>query len=128
MSKYVDDLKRKREVEIKPSSSSSSNNSKKPTSSSLSRIEQLRTERYIYYFLWKYFFKSKFFRLKRETEERTKTATFLSRVFTGNDPTPDATPEPTPIETDDRKRRYNSQFNPDFAKQNTQDFNRKNYS
>lgn len=68
------------------------------------------------------------FRVKRETEERTKTAAYLSRVFTGNDPTPDATPEPTPIETDDRKRRYNSQFNPDFAKQNTQDFSRKKYS
>jgi hypothetical protein len=43
MSKYVDDLKRKREGESKPSSSS--NNPKKTTSSSLSRIDQLRAER-----------------------------------------------------------------------------------
>ncbi len=42
MSKYVDDLKRKREGESKPSSS---NNPKKTTSSSLSRIDQLRAER-----------------------------------------------------------------------------------
>jgi hypothetical protein len=62
---------------------------------------------------------NQFFRLKRETEERTKTAAYLSRVFTGDNPTPD-TPEPPRVETDDRKRRYNSQFNPDFAKQNTQ--------
>ena len=48
MSKFVDDLKRKRENEIKPSSSSSSsssNHAKQPTSSSLSRVDQLRAER-----------------------------------------------------------------------------------
>ncbi|CAF1270805.1 unnamed protein product [Adineta steineri] len=107
MSKYVDDLKRKRDDETK----SSSTNVKKPTSSisssssSSSRIEQLRAER-----------------LKRESQERTKTAAYLSRVFTGNESTPD-TPEPVvPVETNDRKRRYNSQFNPDFAKQNTQQY------
>jgi len=106
MSKYVDDLKRKREDVTKTSST----NVKKPSSSistssssSSSRIEQLRAER-----------------LKRETAERQKTASYLSRVFTGNDTTPD-TPEPaTPIETDDRKRRYNSQYNPDIAKKSTQ--------
>ncbi|CAF1041703.1 unnamed protein product [Rotaria sordida] len=107
MSKYVDDLKRKREDENK----SSSTNTKKSTpsvslsstsSSSSSRIEQLRAER-----------------LKRESQERTKTAAYLSRTFTGTDPISTIT-EQTPIETDDRKRRYNSQFNPDFAKQNTQ--------
>jgi hypothetical protein len=57
--------------------------------------------------------------MKRESSERTKTVAYLSRVFTGNDPAAD-TPPPAPVETDDRKRRYNSQFNPDFAKQNTQ--------
>ncbi|CAF3417562.1 unnamed protein product [Rotaria sp. Silwood1] len=105
MSKYVDDLKRKRDDGNK----SSSTNAKKSTSSmslssssSSSRIEQLRAAR-----------------LKRESEERTKTAAYLSRAFTGTDST-SITPEQTPIETDDRKRRYNSQFNPDFAKQNTQ--------
>ena len=61
------------------------------------------------------------FRLKREAQERTKTAAYLSRVFTGSDPTPD-TPEPVRVETDDRKRRYNSQFNPDVAKQNSQQY------
>jgi hypothetical protein len=58
-------------------------------------------------------------RLKREAIEHAKAAAFLTRTFTGSDPiceTPDATPV---IETDDRKRRYNSQFNPDMAKQNT---------
>jgi len=58
--------------------------------------------------------------MKREAQERTKTAAYLSRVFTGNDPTPESTPSASPsVEIDDRKRRYNSQFNPDFAKQNT---------
>lgn len=42
MSKYVDDLKRKREDVSKPSSS---NTAKKSTSSSSSRVEQLRAER-----------------------------------------------------------------------------------
>lgn len=42
MSKYVDDLKRKREDVSKPSSS---NTTKKSTSSSSSRVEQLRAER-----------------------------------------------------------------------------------
>ena len=75
------------------------------------------------------FYLNQIFRLKRESVERTKTAAYLSRVFTGHDSTPDVTPEPTtPVETDDRKRRYNSQFNPDFAKQNSQDYSRKNYS
>jgi len=52
MSKYVDDLKRKRDDENK---SSSLTNTKKSSSlistssSSSSRIEQLRAERYIYY-------------------------------------------------------------------------------
>ena len=48
MSKYVDDLKRKREGESKPSSSSNSakkSTSSSSSSSSLSRIEQLRAER-----------------------------------------------------------------------------------
>ncbi len=53
MSKYVDDLKRKREDENK---SSSLTNTKKSSSSistsSSSRIEQLRAERYIYYFIY----------------------------------------------------------------------------
>ena len=52
MSKYVDNLKRKRDDETKPLSSSPANakksNSSISTSSSLSRIEQLRAERYIY--------------------------------------------------------------------------------
>jgi len=121
MSKYVDDLKRKREDGNKSSSSSSTSIKKSTssisTSSSSSRIEQLRAERYIYSFLL--FSIQSIFRLKREAQERTKTTAYLSRVFTGSDPIPD-TPEPIPIETDDRKRRYNSQFNPDFAKQNTQ--------
>ncbi|CAF2405210.1 unnamed protein product [Rotaria sp. Silwood2] len=107
MSKYVDDLKRKRDDENKSSSPStkktiSSVSLSSSSSSSSSRIEQLRAAR-----------------LKRESEERTKTAAYLSRAFTGTDQT-STTPEQTPIETDDRKRRYNSQFNPDFAKQNTQ--------
>ena len=74
-----------------------------------------------------------FLRLKRESEERVKASAYLSRIFTGSDTT-SSTPESTPIETDERKRRYNSQFNPDFARQNTQyatthDINwRKNYS
>lgn len=119
MSKYVDDLKRKREDGNK----SSSTNAKKPTSStptssSLSRIEQLRAERYyINYFV---FFSIYSFRLKRESQERTKTAAYLSRVFTGTESTPETPEPPPPIEIDDRKRRYNSQFNPDLAKQNTQ--------
>ncbi|CAF3408450.1 unnamed protein product [Rotaria sp. Silwood1] len=109
MSKYVDDLKRKRDdgnksssTNAKKSTSSMSLSSASSSSSSSSRIEQLRAAR-----------------LKRESEERTKTAAYLSRAFTGTDST-SITPEQTPIETDDRKRRYNSQFNPDFAKQNTQ--------
>lgn len=58
--------------------------------------------------------------MKREAQERTKTTAYLSRVFTGTDSTPESTPSTTPaVEVDDRKRRYNSQFNPDFAKQNT---------
>ncbi len=118
MSKYVDDLKRKREDGNKSSSSSTSiNKSTSSISTSSSRIEQLRAERYIDQF--SLFSIQSIFRLKREAQERTKTTAYLSRVFTGSDPIPD-TPEPTPIETDDRKRRYNSQFNPDFAKQNTQ--------
>jgi len=51
MSKYVDDLKRKREDGNKSSSSSSTSIKKSTssisTSSSSSRIEQLRAERYI---------------------------------------------------------------------------------
>ena len=45
MSKYVDDLKRKREGETKPSSSNSSKKSTASISTSSSRIEQLRGER-----------------------------------------------------------------------------------
>ncbi|CAF3875593.1 unnamed protein product [Rotaria magnacalcarata] len=108
MSKYVEDLKRKRDDENKSSSTKTKKSTSSATtlsSSSASRIEQLRAQR-----------------LKRESEERAKTASYLSRVFTGTDPIA-ATPEPTPpVETDDRKRRYHSQFNPDFAKQNTQQY------
>ncbi|CAF1595770.1 unnamed protein product [Adineta ricciae] len=108
MSKYVDDLKRKREDENKSLSSNStkktSASSTSSSSSTSSRIEQLRADR-----------------LKREAQERAKTATYLSRVFTGSDSTP-ATPEPVRVEIDDRKRRYNSQFNPDIAKQNSQQY------
>jgi hypothetical protein len=52
MSKYVDDLKRKREDETKSSSTKTkkATSSISTSSSSSSRIEQLRAERYIYYF------------------------------------------------------------------------------
>ena len=127
MSKYVDDLKRKRSNETKSSTNPTKKSAPTP-SSSLSRIEQLRAERYI---SLSDLIESVncSFRLKRESNERTKTAAYLSRVFTGNDQTIE-TPETTPVvETNDRKRRYNSQFNPDMAKQNstryatTHDFN-----
>ncbi|CAF0872613.1 unnamed protein product [Adineta ricciae] len=80
MSKCVDDLKRKHEDGNKSSSSNStkktSASSTSSSSSTTSRIEQLRADR-----------------LKREAQERTKTAAYLSRVFTGSDSTP-TTPEP----------------------------------
>ncbi|CAF1590625.1 unnamed protein product [Rotaria magnacalcarata] len=89
MSKYVEDLKRKRDDENKSSSTKTKKSTSSATtlsSSSASRIEQLRAQR-----------------LKRESEERAKTASYLSRVFTGTDPIA-ATPEPTPpVETDDPK-------------------------
>ena len=62
-----------------------------------------------------------FSRLKREAAERTKAVSYLSHVFTGTDSTQSESKETTTtVEIDDRKRRYNSQYNPDFAKQNTQ--------
>lgn len=100
ISTSVDELKRKRDTtETKTSTKKSAPST--TSSSTQSRIEQLRAER-----------------LKRESAERTKAAAYLRRVFTGNEEKSE-TPEPTPvIETDDRKRKYNSQFNPTMAKQN----------
>ena len=54
--------------------------------------------------LW-YFF---YFRLKRENEERIKAQRLLSG---GKDDKPKET-----VEFDDRKRKYNNQFNPDYSK------------
>jgi len=48
MSKYVDELKRKRDDEPKPTKKvSTSSSSSSSSSSSMSRIEQLRAERYV---------------------------------------------------------------------------------
>lgn len=55
-------------------------------------IEQLRAER-----------------LKREAEERAKA----ERLLNGNKSVPNPKEH---VELDDRKRRYNSQFNPDLAR------------
>lgn len=54
--------------------------------------------------LW-YFF---YFRLKRENEERIKAQRLLSG---GKDDKLKET-----VEFDDRKRKYNNQFNPDYSK------------
>ncbi|CAF0947286.1 unnamed protein product [Didymodactylos carnosus] len=104
MMKYVTELKRKQtddESDSQIKQKKIVNNKKCATdTTSMSRIEQLRAER-----------------LKRETEEKTKTAAYLSKVFCAD--VPDKTPEQSIIvETDDRKRRYNSQFNPEACRQN----------
>lgn len=64
----------------------------KPKQSQTKTIEQLRAER-----------------LKRESEERIKA----QRLMLGIKETPSNEPK---VEADDRKRRYNNQFNPDFSK------------
>ena len=118
ISKSVDELKRKRDDETKTSTPSVQRPAIPvlPASSSSSRLEQLRAARYVA--LSSLLVSHVSFRLKRESAERSKTDAYLSRVFTGSDPVPD-TPVAKPVETDERKRRYNSQYNPDVAKQNT---------
>jgi len=103
MNKYVDELKRKRDDNSETKTITPQPQKKKTEiiANTSSRIEQLRAER-----------------LKRETEERTKTANYLSKVFTGDLPPQTPEQEP-PIEIDDRKRRYNSQFHSEIARQNT---------
>lgn len=49
-------------------------------------------------------------RLRREATERARAEALLARVGGG------AQPEEQPEETDDRRRRYNSQFNPQLAR------------
>ena len=75
-------------------------------------IEELRAERFLSLFAVKsspFFFLNFYFtkRLKRECEERIKAHRLLS-VNKEKD-----TPQ---VEVDDRKRKYNNQFNPDFSR------------
>ncbi len=64
-----------------------------PSSSSSKSMQQLRAER-----------------LRREKEERLKTQNLLAKMRG------EKVPEEKEVETDERKMRYNSQFNPDLVR------------
>ena len=88
--KHSDKKSKHMEKAIKSAASSSLDNLVKQ--SQPKTIEQLRAER-----------------LKRESDERIKA----QRLLSGNK---DDTKPKERVEFDDRKRKYNNQFNPDYAK------------